>query len=99
MKSINTFFAIVAALIIVLFAISNREQVVVQIWPLPYQISLSLYAVILSGVFVGFVAGMIVAWIMGGARRREQRENRRQIRDLEQSLRSQQDPSSTSIGD
>jgi lipopolysaccharide assembly protein A len=95
-KSINTFIAIVVALIIVLFAVSNRDQVIVQVWPLPYQISLGLYAVILWAVLIGFVAGIIVAWIMGAARRRDLRESRRRIRDLEQSLGRHQPPPSNS---
>lgn len=94
MKSINTFIALVVALIIVLFAVSNRDQVIVQVWPLPYQISLGLYAVILWAVLIGFAAGMIVAWVMGAARRRDLRESRRRIRDLEQSLGRHQSPPS-----
>ncbi len=49
-----------------LFAVSNREAVTVQVWPLPYQISLGLYAVILWVLLIGFLVGLIVAWIMGG---------------------------------
>ena len=92
MKSINTFIAAVIAVLIVLFAVSNRELVTVQAWPLPYQISMGLYAVILWAVFIGFLVGMGVTWIMGSARRRELRENRRRIRDLEQSLDRSKSP-------
>jgi putative membrane protein len=97
-KSINTFVAIVMALIIVLFAVSNRAQVVVQVWPLPYQIFLGLYSVILWAVLIGFIVGLIVAWVMSAARRREQRESRRRIRDLEQSLDRHQGSLSTLKG-
>jgi len=85
-KSVNTVIAAVVAIFIVLFAVSNRAQVTVQVWPLPYQVSMGLYAVILWAVLIGFIAGLIVAWILGAARRREMREVRRRIKDLEQSL-------------
>ena len=96
MKSVSTFVAALVALFIVLFAVSNRAQVTVQVWPLPYQISMGLYAVILWAVLIGFVAGMIVTWVMGAARRRDMRESRRRIRDLEQSLGRYQSPASKS---
>ena len=92
MKSLNTFLATVAAFTVVLFAVSNREPVDLTFWPLPYQVSLGLYAVILCSVLVGFLAGMIVSWIMGSGRRRELREIRRRVRDLEESLNQKQNP-------
>ncbi len=86
MRTLNTFLAILVAVVVVLFAISNRMPVVVEIWPFPYQLQLSLYAVILLAVFVGFVAGMTTAWLSGGKRRRETRALRKENRDLQASL-------------
>ncbi len=86
MKFINTAIAVSVALLVVLFAVSNRQMVTVEVWPFPYQLSLGLYAVILLAVLVGFVAGAIGAWLMGGKRRRELRATRRHVRELEQSL-------------
>ena len=82
----NTFIAALVAVLIVLFAVSNRTQVTMQVWPLSYQISMGLYAVILWAVFIGLIIGLIIAWFMGSSRRRELREIRRRVRDLEQSL-------------
>ncbi len=57
----------------------------VELWPFPYQLALSLYAVILLAVLLGChrrghrpVAG-------GRRQRRELRRLRRQVRDMEQS--------------
>lgn len=86
MKLINTIIAVVVALLIILFAVSNRETAVVEVWPLPYQLALPLYAVILLTALVGFIAGAVGAWLAGAERRRETRRLRRQVRDLEQSL-------------
>ncbi|HCX14792.1 MAG TPA: DUF1049 domain-containing protein [Rhodospirillaceae bacterium] len=82
----NTFIAALVAVLVVLFAVSNRTQVTMQVWPLSYQISMGLYAVILWAVFIGLIIGLIIAWVMGSSRRRELREIRRRVRDLEQSL-------------
>jgi len=90
MKFVNTFIGAVVALLVILFAVSNRETVAVELWPFPYQLSLSLYAVILLAVLMGFVAGVIALWLVYGGKRRELRRLRRQTRDLEQSLARQQ---------
>lgn len=86
MRVLNSFLAIVVAVLVVLFAISNRAPVVVEVWPFPYQLQLGLYAVILLAVFIGFLAGMITSWLMGGKRRREVRTLRREVKDLQASL-------------
>ena len=86
MKLINTIIAAVVALLIVLFAVSNRAPAVVEIWPFPYELALPLYAVILLTVLVGFIAGLVASWLAGAAKRREIKRLRRQVRDLEESL-------------
>jgi putative membrane protein len=85
-KLINTIVAIGVALLIVLFAVSNRAPAVVEIWPFPYQLALPLYAVILLTALVGFIAGLVASWLAGAAKRREMRRLRRQVKDLEESL-------------
>ncbi len=86
MRALNTFLAVVVAVLVVLFAISNRAPVVVEVWPFPYQLQLGLYAVILLAVFIGFLAGMTTSWLSGGKRRRELRTLRREAKDLQASL-------------
>lgn len=92
MRLVNTILAFAVALLVVLFAVSNRMPVVVEFWPFPYQLELGLYAVILIAVMVGFLAGLIVAWLAGGKRRRERRTLRKEVRGLQESLaRTQKD--------
>jgi putative membrane protein len=86
LRILNTILAILVAALVVLFAVSNRMPVVVEIWPFPYQLQLGLYAVILLALFVGFVAGMIASWLTGARRRRELKTLRRENRDLAASL-------------
>lgn len=86
MGLITTLLAIIFAVAVTLFAVSNREPVTVELWPLPYTVSMGLYAAILLGVLVGFLVGVIATWLAGGRRRRAFRETKRQLREAEKSL-------------
>lgn len=86
MRILNSFLAVVVAVLVVLFAVSNRAPVVVEVWPFPYRLELSLYALILLAVFIGFLVGMMTSWLMGGKRRRELKALRQETRDLQASL-------------
>jgi len=90
-RIINSIVAGIVAVLVVLFAVSNRMTVAVEIWPFPYQLALPLYALILLAVLVGFIAGAIGAWMMGSAKRRELRRLRKQVRAMEQSLAERRD--------
>ena len=91
MRLINTIIARVVAILVVLFAVSNRTGVTVEVWPFPYQLDLPLYALILLAVLLGFIAGTIAMWMMGSAKRRELKRLRKQVRAMEQSLAAQRD--------
>jgi putative membrane protein len=91
LRLINTIVAVIVAILVVLFAVSNRMAVTVEIWPFLYQLGLPLYALILLAVLVGFIAGAIGMWMMGAARRRDLRALRKQVRALEQSLAERRD--------
>ena len=86
MRFLNSFIGIVVAILVVLFAVTNRTEVDVGLWPFPVQITLGLYAVILLAVLVGFIAGVIGAWMMGSQNRRERKRLKAQVRELEQNL-------------
>jgi uncharacterized integral membrane protein len=65
-----------------LFAISNLETVDLSLWPLPDEWALSVpaFAVALGGLFIGFVAGGIVAWLNAGRARARARSAERAVR-------------------
>lgn len=56
--------------VIVLFAISNRSDLTLKLWPLPHEILVPVYALALGAAFVGFLIGATVAWIAGARNRR-----------------------------
>jgi uncharacterized integral membrane protein len=75
-----------AALVLILFAVSNRETVSVGLWPLPALVELPLYLVILGTMVVGFFVGQVIAWAGGWRWRREARRSRERIAVLEGEL-------------
>jgi uncharacterized integral membrane protein len=85
-RFVNSVIAVIVAVAVILFAVSNRQEVEITLWPLPFQANAGVYAVVLVAVLVGFIAGMIATWMVGGGARRERRRLRGQVRDLEQSL-------------
>jgi uncharacterized integral membrane protein len=70
------------------FAISNRPVVSLALWPLPFAIDLPLYLLVFVALLIGFVMGVITAWLGGRHRRRELRRSRRRIGALEGELGS-----------
>jgi uncharacterized integral membrane protein len=74
------------ALVLVIFAVANRDLAVVTFWPLPYEWPLPLCVIVLLGLLIGFLFGQLVAWINGGRWRREARRRQRRIEDLEREL-------------
>jgi hypothetical protein len=90
-RFLTTFLATAVALIVVLFAVSNRGVVVVEIWPFPLRIEAGLYAVILVAVAIGFLAGLVATWLNGSTQRKELRASRKRLREMELSLGQMKD--------
>ncbi len=69
----------------VLFAISNRSQVTVSLWPAD-PVLVPLYLLVLGGLLVGFLAGAAVAGIRSVAWRRRARREARRAAGLERQV-------------
>jgi uncharacterized integral membrane protein len=82
-----------AALILGSFAVSNRADVAVTLWPVLGSAEVPLYFIVLAALLVGFLAGEFVAWINGGNARRKARERQRRIEALERELSAAQSKS------
>lgn len=72
-RLLSTLIAIPLALLFVVFAISNRDLMTLALWPINYTLTLPIYLFGLGALFVGFVAGGLVAWSAGGRQRRRAR--------------------------
>ena len=74
------------AILLILFAVSNRETVSLALWPLPFLVDLPLYLLFFLSLFVGALIGASAVWIAGRRDRRELRHRRRRIEALEREL-------------
>jgi uncharacterized integral membrane protein len=85
-KLIHWLVTLPLAILLVIFAVSNRDGVLVTFWPLPVVLEAPLYLVVLLALFVGFLVGELVAWVNGRRWRREARRRARRIEALEHEL-------------
>jgi lipopolysaccharide assembly protein A len=90
MKVLFWFVVLVIAVVLALFAVSNRAPAALAFWPLGFVVEVPLYLAVLAALLTGFVAGALTAWLAGRSRRREARRRRRRIAVLERELAATQ---------
>jgi lipopolysaccharide assembly protein A len=78
------------AVVVILFAVSNRQTVSVGLWPLPFLADIALYLLCFLSLLVGFVLGLWAGWAGGRGGRRELRNHRQRIEALERELAATQ---------
>lgn len=94
--------------LVVLFAVSNLDQVTLRLRPFPFDMTIRIWALTLIELFVGFILGAIVTWIGDRKRRRDARRRigeldqalsaaRQQVADLEKRLSELRSPSATPV--
>lgn len=86
MKIIRWTLIGIVVLILIVFAVSNRQAIALSLWPLPLEINTRLYLVVLLTLLVGFLIGELVAWVNGRRWRREARRKARRVEELEREL-------------
>jgi putative membrane protein len=72
--------------VVILFAVSNLDQVTLRLRPFPFEMTMPIWAFTLVELFVGFILGAIVTWIGDRRRRRDARTAVRRAGELEQAL-------------
>ncbi len=73
MKHISWLVTLPVTLVVVVFAISNRTPVEIDLFPLPWRPVLPAFLLVLASLFFGFLIGGAVAWLAGAPRRRRAR--------------------------
>jgi uncharacterized integral membrane protein len=81
---------LVIAIVLILFAVSNRETISVGFWPLPFLADVPLYLLCFLSLVIGALIGSAVAWTAGHRTRRQLRALRRRIQALERELTATQ---------
>ena len=87
MKLIRWLIGLPLAAVAIIFAVSNRQMVTVELWPFPWTADLPLYLLSLGTLAVGIVIGALFAWTSGSHKRAQTRGQKRhqeiRIRNLE----------------
>lgn len=78
--------AIAIAAVAVVFAVSNRHAMRLELWPLPFSLDLPVYLGVLGAMGLGVVLGALLAWLAQARWRRAARVNRRRAEALEREL-------------
>ena len=63
MKILSWLIFIPFALLVVIFAVSNRGDIAVDFWPLPFQQDVPLYLLSLGTLAFGFFFGAMLTWL------------------------------------
>ena len=85
-KFISWIVMLVVGIAGVFFAVANRDEVTVDLWPLPIVQPLPLFMTVLGAALIGFLAGGVVTWFSSGGVRRRARVARRQVSSMEKDL-------------
>jgi len=95
MGFLKTILGFTIAIIIVTFAIQNRDLINIQYSPLHEPIALPAYAIALGSALLGFILGATLVWLNDGHLRRTKRQQKKQIKTLEKDLATLKSPDST----
>ena len=86
MRHLSWIVTIPVAVIVVVFAVANRQDATLSFWPLSWAPERPVYQIVLGCLLVGFVLGAAVAWLAAGPRRRRARQTAERARDLARRL-------------
>lgn len=86
MKLFSWLFIATLALVIIVLSIGNKAAVIFSLYPLPFEMELPLYILILGGAFLGVLLGSLRTWISDGKARKENRAYKQEILRLKAEL-------------
>jgi uncharacterized integral membrane protein len=70
------------ALLMAVFAVANRHDVRLELWPLPWSVDLPVYLAVLGALGLGLVAGIVLTWLSGHGARHAARVNKNRAQSL-----------------
>jgi uncharacterized integral membrane protein len=85
-KRLSFILTLPVTAVVLIFALANRGPVALSLWPLDIVIEMPIYLAVLGSLFLGFLAGGLVAWIAAGRTRSRARwlarETQRQAAEI-----------------
>ena len=86
MRYVSALLTILLSAMLILFAISNKDEARLELFPLPQQIVAPMYLIAFLLIFSGFILGGLAAWNGGRRHRRVAKQSTRRISTLEGDL-------------
>lgn len=86
MRLIGWLLALPVSLLAAVFAVANRHDLRLQLWPLPWSLDLPVYLAVLVPLVLGMVLGGLAVWLAGHRTRVAARHHRRRAESLERQL-------------
>ncbi len=83
-----------------IFAIANREQITLDLWPFEASPRLPLFVILLACLVLGLVVGGLATWLSAAPTRRRARQARRRVVELEREaahLRQERDRAARAV--
>lgn len=81
--------------VVIVFAISNSQEISISLWPLPFMIEMPFYLSILIVGFVFFLFGGMIAWLPHVGVRHKLKITQKRVKDLEEDLKNCQKTTTT----
>ena len=75
MKHLSWLITLPITLAVVVFAVSNRTPVEIDLFPFPWHPVLPAYLLVLGSLFFGFLVGGAIAWLAGAPQPRRARRH------------------------
>lgn len=77
MRYVSWIITVPLTVIIIVFAVSNRHAMSIELWPLPIDsVVLPTYLVLLVALLLGIILGGIISWLAAGKTRSKARQAR-----------------------
>jgi uncharacterized integral membrane protein len=86
--------------IITVFAVMNRQDVALDLWPLPWEFATPVFLLTLLLILFGFAFGVLVMWFSAARQRRQLRQAKRDLNEAKMQLHTlrRQEPQPRSTG-
>ena len=72
--------------IVTVFAVMNRQDVALNLWPLPWDFAMPVFLLTLLLILFGFCFGVLVMWFSGAKQRRQLRHVKRDLDEAKTEL-------------
>lgn len=82
MKIIHFIFSCVVLFFTVSFAVSNKQEFALTLWPFPFEITLPVSFIVLGFALLFFIFGGIYSWILTIPVRNERYQQAKKIKEL-----------------